>query len=227
MRNFRDLSYLGLKEGMLLRSDVLYKLTRAEKRLLKKEHNLKAVVDLRRPKESKRLRDSWMFGVKRINLPLIEGKRSFKVGDLELGDMPLYYRDMVIPSKKELWIKIFDTLLTNNKATLFHCSAGKDRTGVTIAIILYALGFDKKTIYQDYLLTNENPLFYKTIGEKMEEPNKTLFLENYKAREEYLDATFDEISKQYGTVDAFLKDMCNLDEGKIRLLREKFLPSKE
>ena len=43
----------------------------------------------------------------------------------------------------------------SNWPVLIHCSAGKDRSGIAIALILEALGVDRETIMQEYLLTNE------------------------------------------------------------------------
>jgi len=130
---------------------------------------------------------------------------------------------MVHKEKKEIWTKIFELFLESKHGILFHCSAGKDRTGVVAAITEYALGFDKEAIYKDYLLTNENPLYYKVIAERYQGEQKEAFLANYAARKEYLDATFDEIDKLYGSVDCFLKEICELDESKISKLRDKYL----
>ena len=225
MRNFRDLSYLGLKEGMICRSDVLYRLTFKEKRLLKKEHNIKIIIDLRRPKEAKKLKDSFMFFVKRYNISMVTNEAQIKeVKGLELPDMVFFYQDVVRMDKKPSWEKIFKLLLEdNNKGILFHCSAGKDRTGVICAVILTILGFDKETIYKDYLLTNDNPLYYKTIAEKMPPETKEVFLDHFMAKREYLDATFKEIDKVYGSFDNFLKECCCLDEIKINKLKQKYL----
>lgn len=232
MRNFRDLSYLGLKEGMLLRSDVLYKLTFKERRMLKKDHNLKVVVDLRHPLEIKKLKDSKMFRVKYYNLPMVvktndpsvEVKRTLTVNNLTLSDMTYFYQCFVDPDRKEIWTKIFELLLEDNdKGILFHCSAGKDRTGIVIAVILTVLGFDKETIYRDYLLTNENPLYFKTIAEKMDEESKAIFLEHYKAKKEYLDESFKKIDENFGSMDNFLKECCSLNDEKIVKIKEKYL----
>ncbi|MCR4562134.1 MAG: tyrosine-protein phosphatase [Bacilli bacterium] len=227
MRNFRDLSYLGLKQGMLLRSDVLYQLTKEEKRILKKEHNLRLIVDLRRPSERKSLKDSRIFFVRNINLPLLEGKEGERkevvIKHLILPDMPNFYREFVHRDRKEVWSKIFDLLLNSKHAILFHCSAGKDRTGVVIALILHALGYDKETIYEDYLLTNQNPLYYKEIAAKKDEESKAIFLDYFQAKTAYLDETYKEIANIYGDVETFFKECCSLDETKIQKLKNKFL----
>ena len=49
-----------------------------------------------------------------------------------------------------------------NGAVVFHCTAGKDRTGVVSAILLKKLGFDNQTIIDDYMETKENLLDFLT-----------------------------------------------------------------
>ena len=227
MRNFRDLSYLGLKEGMICRSDVLYHLSKEDKKFLKKEHNIRITIDLRRKEERLRLKDSFVFGVKHYALPLAaDGEiKMIELLGMKLPDMLSFYKEIVGREKKQTWTKIFKLLLkNNNKGILYHCSSGKDRTGVLTAVILYALGFDKETIYKDYLLTNESPLYYKEhVPETLSEEQKKTFLEYFEARKEYLDTSFDEINRVFGSIDNFLKENCSLDDDKIQKLKSKYL----
>ena len=227
MRNFRDLSYLGLKEGMICRSDVLYQLSKEDKKFLKKEHNIRITIDLRRKEERHRLKDSFIFGVKHYALPLAaDGEiKMIELLGMKLPDMLSFYKEIVGREKKQAWTKIFKLLLkNNNKGILYHCSSGKDRTGVLTAVILYALGFDKETIYKDYLLTNESPLYYKEhVPEALSEEQKKTFLEYFEARKEYLDTSFDEINRVFGSIDNFLKENCSLDDDKIQKLKNKYL----
>lgn len=225
LRNFRDLSYLGLKKGMLCRSDLLFKLTHKEKKFLKKEHNIKIVIDLRRGDECKRTKDTRMLFVKHLHIPLAANEiKMVQIKHMTLPDMYSFYREMVEPSKKESWVKLFNLLLADNKkGILYHCSSGKDRTGVLTAVILTVLGFDKETIYNDYLLTNQNPLYYKEIVKSMDEESRNIILDHSEAKKDYLDTTFNEIDKLYGSMDNFLKDICLLDEEKIEKLKEKYL----
>lgn len=68
------------------------------------------------------------------------------------------YAQMVTDSHPvKVWQKLFATLLANtvpDQSVLFHCAAGKDRTGVAGALIMTALDVPRETIMQDYLLTN-------------------------------------------------------------------------
>ena len=55
---------------------------------------------------------------------------------------------------KTQYKKFFEILLDQNNGTiLYHCSAGKDRTGVATALLLSALGVDRETVINDYLLS--------------------------------------------------------------------------
>lgn len=225
MRNFRDLSYLGLKPGMICRSDVLYKLSFKDKKFLKREHNVRVVIDLRRKEEIKRLKDSHIFGVKRLHIPLASSEVKYiQIKSLTLPDMTAFYNEFVQPSKKEIWRTLFSWLLKDNtKGILYHCSSGKDRTGVLTAVILTVLGFDKDTVYKDYLLTNESPLYYKEMVQKLDEETRNIMLDYFQAKKEYLDITFNEIDRIYGSIDNFLKECCDLNEDKIKKLRDKYL----
>lgn len=231
MRNFREIVYGNMKKGMLFRSDVLYRTTKAEKTLLK-EKNIKVIIDLRNGEEVDELHDSKISGIKYINLPFLpeeaNGRRKepkiIVYKGLKMPDLPFYYRELATKSVGHVWRRVFDILLNNNDgAVLFHCSAGKDRTGVLTAVILKLLGIDQETIYQDYLLTNQNPLYYKKLALKMPPDIREVFLDFFQAKKEYLDSTFEEIEKIYGSFDAFLYECCGLNEEKINLLRDKYL----
>lgn len=68
------------------------------------------------------------------------------------------YSQMIIDSHPiNVWQHLFATLLTNtqpDQSVVFHCAAGKDRTGIAAMLILGTLGVSEETIIQDYLLTN-------------------------------------------------------------------------
>lgn len=231
MRNFREIAYGNMKKGLLFRSDVLYRTTKEEKALLKDKCHIKTIIDFRNGEEVDKLHDSKISGIKNINLPFLpeeeNGRRKepkiIVIKGLEMPDLPFYYRELASRSVGHIWRKVFDILLNAEGGVLIHCSAGKDRTGVATAVILKTLGIDEDTIYQDYLLTNENPLYYKKLAQKMPPETKEVFLDFFQAKRVYLDATFDEIDKIYGSFEAFLYENCNLNKEKINKLKEKYL----
>ena len=231
MKNFRELAYSNMKKGLLFRSDVLFHLNPKEKALLR-DNNIKVVIDLRGKDEVEHLKDTNIKAINFINLPMLPDNddgndsplKTVTIKHMTLPDMDFAYRQLVMKDRKEAWSKIFDILLNNKEgAVLFHCSAGKDRTGVVSAVILTALGIDKETVYQDYLLTNEKPLYYKKMALQMDPESREIFLDYFQAKKEYLDAAFDEIDKEYGTFDKFLLECCLIDKNKLNILKDKYL----
>ncbi len=107
---------------------------------------------------------------------------------------------------------------------LFHCTAGKDRTGWLTAILLTALGADRETVYADYLLTNERAaegrgaearakllaILRQMVGDR--QPIGPLI----DVRREYLQAAFDEVETKYGSFDAYLRDGLGADVDRLR-----------
>lgn len=233
MRNFRDLSYLGIKKGMILRGGALHRLYQRDFNKLKNEHNMKVIIDLRSTKEINDRPDKELPGIKCYHIPLLPEVNGVHAEDpiidvqgLKLPDLLNSYRLLVGKDRKEAWTQIFNLLLENNEDGIyFHCSAGKDRTGLVVAIILTVLGYDKKTIYDDYLLTNKSALYHRMIARKNipDKKMRNIFNHYFEARREYLDESFKEIDKLYGSVDNFLKEICSLNEEKIAFLKKKYL----
>jgi len=220
-----------MKPGLLFRSDLLYHLNPKEKALLR-DNNIKVVIDLRNKDEVEHLKDTNIKAINFINNPMLpehkEGEdsplKTVTIKHMTLPDMDNAYRELVGKDRKEAWSNIFNILLDNGDgAILYHCSAGKDRTGVVTAVILTALGIDKETIYQDYLLTNEKPLYYKKLALEMDPESREIFLDYFQAKKEYLDASFDEINKIYGTFDRFLLECCSIDKTRLNILKDKYL----
>ncbi|MFD0411902.1 tyrosine-protein phosphatase [Kitasatospora sp. NPDC127116] len=111
---------------------------------------------------------------------------------------------------------------------LFHCSAGKDRTGWAAALLLTALGVDRGTVLADYLLTNERsaPVVRGVLGDfaargLMREPE--LLLPVFRADGGYLDAAFAEVEAGWGGFDAFWRDGLGLDDEVLAGLRANLL----
>lgn len=111
---------------------------------------------------------------------------------------------------------------------LFHCTAGKDRTGWAAALLLTALGVDRDTVFDDYLLTNERHAVIvervmNAFGTKriMDEPE--LMMPVYRAEPAYLEAAFAEVADGWPSFDDFLADGLGLDDSARRGLRANLL----
>lgn len=221
MKNFREVNYGNVKGSLLFRSEVLNSLTKEEQKLLIGS-GVKTIVDLRSPDEIAAREDTVIEGIKYVFIPLsvIGEVQPVLYRGLKLPDLNECYRKLVSLNLKDAWSEIFEILLNDN-GILFHCSQGKDRTGVVIALILSALGVDKRTIFRDYLLTNQNPVFFG--NQDLPKEVQEILADYFSAKREYLQSAFDYIKEQYGHIEEFLKKCCSLDETKIAAFRNKFL----
>ena len=111
--------------------------------------------------------------------------------------------------------KLFSLLSEpGNAPLLYHCSAGKDRTGLASALILHALGASEETIMEDYLASTENLRSYReSYGNDQSHMVPYMIV-----KEEYLLSAFSAIEK-YGGIDGYLTKELGAD---VNLLRELY-----
>jgi protein-tyrosine phosphatase len=113
---------------------------------------------------------------------------------------------------------------------LYHCSAGKDRTGWLSAILLGLLGVDSDQVAADYLATNE---YSRPVQEKVMNAMRArglavqpeVLLPLLGVRLEYLTAAYDEVERTYGSMDRYLRDGLGVDDGTVDTLRRLLLES--
>lgn len=115
--------------------------------------------------------------------------------------------------------EFFDLLLASDEPTVFHCTAGKDRTGVAAALVLHALGATREEVLRDYLLTNQR-LKPPTFVWKGLEPQVARVL--WGVRPEFLQAAYDAIDADWGGVDPFLERALGVGPAQRRRLREMY-----
>jgi protein-tyrosine phosphatase len=113
--------------------------------------------------------------------------------------------------------EFFGHLLESNDPTVFHCTAGKDRTGFAAALVLRALDVPQPEVMHDYLLTNER-LKPGTAWHLPPHVAQVLF----GVRPEFLDAAFEAIDRDYGGVEAYLREGLGLGPAQRRRLRELY-----
>lgn len=119
----------------------------------------------------------------------------------------------VINTYKKLFALLQDE---KNSPLLFHCTSGKDRTGIGAAFTLFALGVDEKTIMEDYLLSNI--YLVERYGDKASKhPNLKPVLG---VKEKFLNAAIQQIKKDHGSVNNYLEKVLDVD---IQAFRKKYL----
>lgn len=139
------------------------------------------------------------------------------------------------PGVRESWKKAVRQLVDAEGPIVFHCSSGKDRTGFFMALFLTALGVPYETAVEDFLLTNDylknkheaemihlNETDYDGDGIPGYKGDPTYF---YILQKSYLDAAFDYIETNFGSVENYFKVWLELDDEDISILKEKYLDS--
>lgn len=135
-----------------------------------------------------------------------------------VGHMQDTYRGFVRDNTHR-FAALFGHLLERDDPLVFHCTAGKDRTGFAAALILRALGVPQDDVMRDYLLTNER-LKPKTEWKGLD-PEVAVVL--YRVQPEFLDAAFETVDKTYGGVEAYFREGLGLREAERARLRELYL----
>ncbi|WP_240945220.1 tyrosine-protein phosphatase [Rhodococcus sp. HNM0569] len=129
-----------------------------------------------------------------------------------LVDMPSAYRAFVTgPGANQAFGAVLRDLVESDGAVLYHCSAGKDRTGWTTAVLLTILGVPRDTIEEDYLLSNR----YR--GADPQNPG----IDGVSA--EWLDISFETVTAVYGDFDTYVRDGLGLSAEDLDTLRAKLL----
>ncbi|RMC38661.1 tyrosine-protein phosphatase [Lactobacillus sp. ESL0236] len=147
--------------------------------------------------------------------------------------MFIAYDDMIkSESAQKAYRKFFDILLANtesDKSVLFHCTAGKDRTGLAAILILSALNVPLATIRADYLFTNTATKdFVNNFLQKAKDKGANdVAISNLKDLQtvcpEYFDYVINTINKNYGSLENYLHDIMRLTDDKIAQLRKIYL----
>lgn len=251
--NFRDLGGYRTTDGRqlkwrkLIRSGALGNLDNTDQATLA-ALNLKYDIDFRSPAEVEQLPDHVPSTAKFHHEPvfgtdLTEASKTTADLDQEMMTMPNrgashmqeVYRQMThLNSSLVAYRNFFNYLLSTPEdgALLFHCQAGKDRTGFGAYLVLSALGVDFQTIQQDYLLTNTTTIDWVTnkLAELRAAGHSETFVNNYAqlagVDASYLHAATSAINEQYGSVHHFLTDALQLSEHDLRDLQTLYLTDK-
>lgn len=245
LANFRELGgYQSMngkqvKKKRLLRSGEVYQLNEASLSALD-HHELVKIIDLRGEKEIASRPDDQLSNVSYRWIDIM--KEVHDTGSmedlLEMADIAAVdahmmgiYKNLILNQGAQVgYQEYFQELLnTENGSVLFHCFAGKDRTGVAAALTLELLEVPKTIIYKDYLETNK----------QRQKPNE-LFLAEASARgltkeqlagvkvamevkRDYLEYAYELMNQHFGGIENYTKEILKLDQPDIQRLQELYL----
>ncbi|PZF87500.1 protein-tyrosine-phosphatase [Listeria ivanovii] len=245
--NVRDLGGYKTTDGLiikphkLIRSAELVTLSDSDKKKLVNTYNLSHIVDFRTNSEVEAKPDPTMTNVDYTHDSVMKDNgTSTSTQDLtaSLATMDNPETFLIEANKSfitddtsiQAYKDFFNVLLSNQDGSvLWHCIAGKDRAGFGTALVLSALGVEKETVIDDYMLSNkyraaENKKAIAAVAAKTDNQKvvdgMTAVME---VRESYINAAFDEIDSKYGSMDNFFKDKLELTEVKQEQLKKMYL----
>lgn len=248
IHNLRDLGGYATADGRQVQWGKLYRsanfaeATPADLAALS-QLGLATFIDLRstpeKAEEPNRLPDPLPFEV--VEIPILDEGNQALVGEVmervESGDFDGFdpgqkmqqanrqFASVFTPQFRQLFATV---VAADGAPVLWHCTAGKDRTGFAAAVLLRILGVPRETIMQDYMASLEPALASRK--------SQLLMLRLFKGEETaakievmmgvepaWLEAGFDEIDATWGSFDAYVRDGLQLDEADIEVLRANLL----
>lgn len=244
--NLRHLGGYVTSDGRRVKDNLIYRsgnLSIGNKKLEEKLNQLMivSVYDLRSTLEAKKERYELPSNIKynhypilislegffnNLNLDLTSSKEAFNL--LENEDFMTDINKEMARHPEMFGNIIKDIIKWDGKAVLFHCSAGKDRTGVLSALILLSLGVSQNDIVENYLLSNEyrkediESEFERldNSGMTFDEINK--IKDMIIVKKEYLES-FLKIVNEHGSFEDYVNEKLGLTSKEIEKLKELFL----
>ncbi|KOV66304.1 tyrosine-protein phosphatase [Streptomyces sp. MMG1121] len=218
-----------VKMGEIYRSDALNKLTDAD---LAKLHRLgiHAVYDLRTQSERTSGPDRVPAGAAYDVADVLAGSPAFSAMPTSADDAV----KMMVDGEKFMvgggtaraaYGAVYAGVADEGQHGLvYHCTAGKDRTGWSSAALLTALGVPRRTVMDDYLASNTyraaaNAATLAAMPPAQAEIYKPLL----DVRPEYLDSGFDEVQAAYGSFGTYLRKGLGIDGHELRELKKELL----
>ena len=250
--NLRDLGGMvtmdgrRIKDGFLFRSGDLGNATDADKQML--SGLLDLVVDFRSPEERIAKPDPEMDGVANIHLPILgtEAQKNThpptaKQNLAEVFSDPVKVRTGLKGAYAKFVENDFSVgqyeqffrILVEGKypRVLWHCSAGKDRTGFAAFMIESVLGIDRETAIEDYKATTKYLAGdLEKLKESIRNSERGLTEEHeqaleyaFEASEFYLFAAIEKMDELFGGFDGYLKNGLHVTDEEVEILRDRYL----
>ncbi|WP_040791122.1 tyrosine-protein phosphatase [Nocardia paucivorans] len=209
---YRTIDGRTVRTGVVYRADQLNKLTPADlaelsRRQVREIDDLRTVYEraLAPDRVPTGAHDNWYDVVGETPLPQLMSSLA--------GGPEMYRAFITAPGANRAVAAVLRDVIDNGRngdAVLFHCTAGKDRTGWVAAVLLTLLGVDRDTVVEDYLLSNH----YRGAdpGDLLGGVDKS-----------WLEAAFDQATATYGGFERYVRDGLRLSAADIAALREVML----
>ncbi len=248
--NCRDLAGITNRKGQIIKPSRLIRsasLGHADRHDLQTLSNLDIdeIVDLRTEVEKLASPDRTIEPMQEHHFPVFHEKDlknaagSQKAMIHEAADqsrlfMQEVYRQMIVSEDAiKAWKNFFQLLLNSKNGVLWHCTQGKDRTGIAAILLLTALDVDEKTIIDDYMQTN----LYMTRKAEMDHMVLKSLLHKHEvladqdietymfAHEDFYQAAKAAAVEGWGSFEGYLRKAIGLTDDDFRKLADLYLES--
>lgn len=233
--NFRDVAGPGYAtiDGGKVRTGVFYRSN--DLRLTDADHGLlaglglTAILDLRSPTEIALHPDPVVDGAEALHFDAIgipmEQLSGLQHREAAAALMDEVYRLFVTHPESRAAFGGTLRQLAAGGPQLFHCSAGKDRTGWVAALLLHLAGVDDPTIESDYLLTNARSAASRArteaeIARHLGPERVAVYEPVFVADISYLRAALTAVEEEYGDRASYLREGLGLEEDVLTRLRD-------
>ncbi len=142
---------------------------------------------------------------------------------LTADDMAELMKDLyrgLVNDRSDRFAELFEHLLEDDTPAVFHCTAGKDRTGLAAALVLSSLGVAPELIRRDYLLTNDH-FRHPPLPHSNTPPEVLAVL--WRVQEGFLDAALEAIDRDHGGMARYLAQRIGLSDAALRRLQARYL----
>ena len=247
--NFRDLGGIQNKHGKqliskrLLRSAELSRLSPEQTRQLAGRYQLGKIIDFRSAAESRERPDVSIAQARYVHIDLLaEAQQQAQASIAAFSQldsvsktteyMQMLYQELALsPAAQAGYRQFFQEVLANDadKSVLFHCAAGKDRTGIAAMLMLELLEVSRPLIYQDYLQTNrmrrrENArLLAQSATAGADAAQQAAFAIALQVDSRYLDRFYATVEQHYAGVENYLHTVLHIDLASKQQLQQRLL----
>ena len=240
--NFRDIGGISVSTGTLapkifFRSGQVVNIANETVDFLQNSCSLKRIYDFRSAEEVQKMPDTKIPEVNFTHLDILQTSKANQAsmdqmvegtGDAHENMLATYEQMVVSDSARQGYAHFLTDLLSNNEPVLFHCFAGKDRTGFAAALILKIAGASDQQIMTDYLKTNE--LRKEATKQIIDHFKDTMTAADLQELEialnvapEYLQRANDTIYKSFGSFDNYLKKGLGLETSFVSEFRHQYV----
>lgn len=238
LTNFRDIGGLTLKQGLFYRSGQLTDLSQDDIQFLSTTCHLKKVYDMRSKAEIKDEPDTKIENVMYENIDILASavkKTSASLNDMIMNvndvkeAMLSTYKELVVSESALNGYRLFLTeVLNENEPILFHCFAGKDRTGFAAALLLKIGGASNSEIMTDYMKTNAerkeaNAQLISTMKDELTQEQLAALPIALTVDKSYIEYANDVINQNFGDFNSYLLNGLKLPKGYKDEFKNKFV----